>query len=42
MTLNAFTLKDDKSIVKFVMHKPLINHMICALNDDIECLYSES
>ena len=43
MTLNAFTLKVDKSIMKEnVIHKPLINHVICTLNDDTECLYSES
>ena len=43
MTLNASALKVDKSIMKKnVIHKPVINHMICTLNDDIECLYSES
>ena len=43
MTLNAFALKADKSVMKKnVIHKPVINHMICTLNDDIECLYFES
>ena len=32
MTLNASALKDDKSIMKEnVIHKPLINHVICTL-----------
>ena len=43
MTLNASTLKVDESMVKEdVIHKPVINHMICALKDDIECLCFES
>ena len=37
------TLKANESAMKEeVIHKPLINHMICTLNDDIECLCSES
>ena len=37
------TLKANESAMKEeVIHKPLINHMIYTLNDDTECLCSES
>ena len=43
MTMNVFALKANKLVVEeIVIHKPLINHMIYTLNDDIECLCSES
>ena len=42
MTLNASTLKADESAMKeTVIHKPIINHVICTLKDDTECLYSK-
>ena len=39
MTLNASTLKADKSAMKEnVIHKLLINHMIYTMKDDTECV----
>ena len=43
MTLNTFALKANKLALKEnIIHERMINHMICTLNDVIECLCFES